>query len=149
MYLTLKKEYLTVDGIKRKTQEEVFNNIEQYFLKELSELYQIPDVNFETMREFLEKDNLLVILDNLEDLIVEDIQAYEGFIEKLPPSWKVLITSRISIDGAKNVPISALSDGAIKELARKYYRVVSGKELDELTLEKITNFGGAIPAWVA
>jgi len=139
LYLTLKKEYLTVDGIKRKTQEEVFNNIEQYFLKELSELYQIPDVNFETMREFLEKDNLLVILDNLEDLIVEDIQAYEGFIEKLPPSWKVLITSRISIDGAKNVPISALSDGAIKELARKYYRVVSGKELDELTLEKITN----------
>ena len=139
VYLTLKKEYLTVDGIKRKTQEEIFNNIEQYFLGELSELYQIPDVSFETMKDFLEKDNLLIILDNLEDLIVEDIQAYEGFIEKLPATWKVLITSRISIDGAKNVPISALSDGAIRELARKYYAVVSGKEFDDATLEKISN----------
>lgn len=139
LYLTLKKEYLTVDGIKRKSQKEVFNNIEQHFLSELSELYQMPVVSFEAMRDFLGKDNLLVILDNLEDLIVDDIQAYEGFIEKLPAAWKVLITSRISIDGAKNIPISALSDGAIRELARKYYAVVSGKEFDDVTLGKVTN----------
>jgi hypothetical protein len=139
IYLTLKREFLTVEGIQRKNSEEIFTDIEQHFLDQLIDLYQIPDLNFISLKELLEKDNLLVILDNLEDLIAEGVDSYESFIEKFPPNWKVLITSRIPIDGAKNIPLTALSEGAIQDLARRYYNVVAGKQLDGDTLVKITN----------
>ena len=138
VYLSFKKEYLTVDGVV-KNDAVSSEGLENLFLKEVASLYDLENISFDSLKELLAKDNLLIILDNLEDLLIEDPQSYERFVDDLPSNWKVLVTSRISIDSAKNSPLPGLTDAAIKDLARKYFMATVAKEPNDLTLMKIVN----------
>lgn len=137
VYISFKKEYLTTEGVIKKDFQDS-NNIYKTFVKSISELYDLEQINFDEIIELLNKDSLLLVLDNLEDILIEDPQNYESFVEQLPPNWKILITSRIPIDDAKNIPIPSLTEAAIKDLGRRYFMATTGKDADDLILEKIS-----------
>lgn len=132
LFVTVKKEYLTSDGLViDQSKDLTVTSLEKIFIDSISELYSLTDFTLEDIQNLLSDDNILVVLDNMEDVLIDGVDKFEALLDNLPAHWKVLITSRITVDGAKNIPISGLSTGAQEDLARKYYSQVVGRDIDK------------------
>jgi GTPase SAR1 family protein len=138
IFVSLKSEFLTADGIvKTNINGQLFENLEEYFIRSLSNLYGFDDLKSHEIIDLVSDDNILVILDNLENTLVENIEAYENLLDQLPAHWRIVLTSRIPVNGAKNVSIRYLTNNAIEDLARKYHLQLIGREVDSSILNQL------------
>ena len=64
--------------------------------------------------------SILVCLDNLETLLRDHPESFDEFYEILPEKWRVLVTSRVPVESATNVPINPIRADAGKRLATSY-----------------------------
>jgi hypothetical protein len=123
IFCTLKNERLTPDGIEK---IEAINGIEQIknsITEDLKSIY--IDKNFESFDEAtqqLESEKILICIDNLETLLVHSQKEFLDFNKSLPIFWKVIVTSRISIDSASTIPIQPLGKRYAVNLCRNYFK---------------------------
>ena len=96
IFVSAKQQYLTAQGILpssqahrtlRKIFHEVTHTLERYGIRSTSEQEQ-PEM----VREALGRQRTLLIVDNLETM--EDKQAILSFLYQLPPTVKVVVTTR-------------------------------------------------------
>lgn len=120
IYLTLKTEKLTSDGI--------------VSLENSAALAEIGDALRDAIREsglapsgggFFELDELsdkrlIICIDNAESLIKFNENEFVSFLDRLPISWKILLTSRLTVDGARTLPVEPLKNSQSEFLARRY-----------------------------
>ncbi len=146
LFVSIKIESLTAEGRVKINKNINQIDIESQFNIELSSLTGVENLSSEKLNELATSENILVILDNLEDLINEDLELYQKFIEKIPHNWKIVLTSRIPVDGAKNIEIKYLSPAAIEDLARRYYSQTLGKDIESHLLSKLveSSFGNPL-----
>lgn len=145
IYLTFKTNELTSQGVIEINQPIESSGVFDQFSKSLKSVYQISGLTNSEMIDLASNDDLLVVLDNFEDPLTESQVTCQKFFDSLPSNWKILVTSRISVDGAKNIPIKGLTKSALEALARKYYESSTGRFITDDLLEKLTDSSNGNP----
>jgi hypothetical protein len=126
VYVTAKTERLTSRGV-----EPIADPIISLDLLKSSvadSLYGTGDLEgveedsatFEAAVKEMASRRVLLCIDNLETLIRDHPQDFEDFVQSLPHDWRVIVTSRVSVNGANVLPLGPIRrEGAVK-LARDY-----------------------------
>src|ERR1035441_5692351 len=58
---------------------------------------------------------VLLCIDNLETLLRDHPQEFEDFVQALPHEWRVIVTSRVSVNGANVIALGPIRrEGAVK-----------------------------------
>lgn len=138
IYITMKNEMLTANGIQKLTASETIAELEQQLINEFSELFSIENIN--TFNDLIEKTKhkkILLCLDNLETLIRDNPYKFDEFNQSLSENWKLLITSRITIENATTLALSPLKGEASKKLVRTYLTKRGSKQVDDAMLNEI------------
>jgi len=146
VYVTLKIDQLTTDGVikiqsrfssKLSLRDAMIEELKTAVTEGLSDIYGTDFHSLKEAVDWLGEEKIILCIDNLETLIIEHPQAVGEFLEAIPMYWKVIITSRISIDDAKHVPLTELKQKSAEQLARKYLEAKNGSNLDEAEITNI------------
>lgn len=138
VYVSSKTEQLTHHGIERLsgapvTVDEVGTTIAQQLGLQLGR----PTLTFEEARQELGEERVLLCLDNLETLISDERSGFRTFQETLPLRWRVVATSRITVDSAATYPLRALAPDGMRKLAQTYLRLRGAGVLDEALMNLV------------
>lgn len=144
VFSTLKNEQLTADGIEFLEAIDGIEQIKDAIYENLVRLF--PDIKLETFEECclkLADKRILLCIDNLETLLVNSQKEFIDFNQSLPLHWRVIVTSRISIDSATTVPLEPLVKRHAVNLGRNYIKkrgVIDFKQEDLETIAEKANF---------
>ena len=120
LWTSFKQEKLTSTGVQLLTAPASLEDMKDILCKEASEIFGEDFNGFEQLKDKLRRKRLLLCLDNLETLLRDSPATFNSFYEELPEDWKVIVTSRIPVDSAKNVPLGVLDKSGAIALARAY-----------------------------
>lgn len=122
VYISSKTDKLTPDGIIEA------NNPASTLMglrKTLAEVLEKEKINEDDVRQIINKHKhkrVLLCLDNLETILRDSPQEFNNFYYTLPGKWKVVVTSRIPVDGAVTVPLNPLDEDGAGKFAHIYAR---------------------------
>lgn len=139
IFCTLKNEKLTTEGIELIDAISGIEQIKFSILSDLQKIYSKDFVTFEEAVEVLEDENILICIDNLETLLIDSQKEFIEFNQTLPLKWKLVVTSRISIDSATTVPLEPLVKRHAVNLSRNYFRKRGVLDFKQEDLEKIAD----------
>lgn len=128
LYVSAKRQELTADGIKELDVDTTIHNI-LIQLKTSAEDLACEHHFTNDVQEALTARMIIVCIDNFETVLAEDEGAMEKLNAALPPTVKLLLTSRVPVDGVTTFSLTNLSDGDAIGLAGKYATRVVGTEL--------------------
>lgn len=138
IFITMKTEKLTSDGVVSldsiETMEELRNNI----LSSINEIYDDNFLSFEDAKEAMASEKILLCIDNLETLLRDKENNFEELNYQLPPTWQVLVTSRVVISNATILSLEALKEGSAIHLARTYLSKRGGQQLEDSAYVQLT-----------
>lgn len=138
LWTSFKQERLTATGVQILAAPASLDEMQNLLCKEATEIFGDEFDDFERMKQALGKKRLLLCLDNLETLLRDSPSSFNAFYEGLPEDWKVIVTSRIPVDSAKNVPLDVLDKQGATSLARAYFHSKGHHISDTDLLEKIS-----------
>ncbi len=119
VFLTLKQEYLSWDGVKTKDRDISLKAIKAELHDAVCGTLNIP---IEGDILDLESKRVLVCVDNLENVLLRDQEAFLNFLDlSLPRSWKYLITSRIPVEGVRLHRLECMGDGDARTLCEEMF----------------------------
>lgn len=141
IFCTLKNEKLTANGVEiidaingiEQIKESIFNDLQIIY----SGKYTLN--SFNDAIEKLENESILICIDNLETLLIDSQKEFIEFNSQLPIKWKLLVTSRISIDSATTVPLEPLGKRHAVNLCRNYLRKRGILDFQQEDLERISD----------
>jgi tetratricopeptide (TPR) repeat protein len=145
-FCTLKNERLTADGIEYIEAINGIDQIKDSILKDLGNIYS--DKSFESFDEAceqLEDEKILICIDNLETLLMNSQKEFINFNQSLPIQWRVVVTSRVSVDSATTVPLEPLIKRHAVNLCRNYFRKRGVSNFTQDDLEKIADMANNNP----
>lgn len=137
VFCTLKNEILTADGIQVIEAIDGIDQIKNTILSDINLLYNSSYETFESACDGLENEKILICIDNLETLLVHSQKEFILFNQSLPLLWRVIVTSRISIDSATTVPLEPLVKRHAINLSRNYLKKRGVHIIDQNILENI------------
>lgn len=137
LWTSFKQERLTASGVQILTAPASLEEMKNYLCEDASDIFGEDFSDFEKFKEKLRKKRLLLCLDNLETLLRDSPSTFNAFYEDLPEDWKVVVTSRIPVDSAKNVPLGVLDRPGAIALARAYLNSKGQQIADGELLERI------------
>lgn len=120
LYVTLKPERLTADGIVRLSPVESLKELTNQIVLEAKGCFDTQANTFSELADELNSKSILLCIDNLETLLRDNQQEFEQFNYSLPGCWRVLVTSRVSVPSAALLSLSPLQDAAGQHLAKTY-----------------------------
>lgn len=140
IFCTLKNERLTANGIESIEAINGIDQIKNTILQDLKKIYNRPALNsIEDAYIDLKDEKILICIDNLETLLMDSQKEFIEFNESLPLYWRVLVTSRISLDSATTVPLEPLVKRHAVNLSRNYLRKRGIVDFKQEDLEKIAD----------
>lgn len=137
VFVTLKTARLTSAGIERLDAAATIEEVKQEIATALADQLgrgDVPDLSL--LLEELNNERVLLCIDNLETLLRDAPVHFTNFNTSLPASWRVLVTSRVRIDGAFTIPIEDLEKPDAGILASKYARS-RGVPLPEPVIDQV------------
>jgi tetratricopeptide (TPR) repeat protein len=137
LWATLKQEKLTTGGIEILSAPSSMSELEHALVDEAEEMFGKTFGNFDTMKIELRERRILLCLDNLETILRDSAGQFLDFYDSLPDIWKVIVTSRIPVEGAKNISLDVLDKQGAIQLARAYLEGKSGRGAKLDFLERI------------
>ncbi|EOB3111710.1 NB-ARC domain-containing protein [Yersinia enterocolitica] len=120
IFSTLKTERLTYEGIEKLDAIESIDELKKVIFNEANHIYDEVFSDFDDLCEKKSKERVLLFIDNLETLLIESEKAFQDFNLALPSSWRVLVTSRVSINNASIISLEPLKEKSAIHLARVY-----------------------------
>ncbi len=138
VFCTLKNEILTAEGIQIVEAINGIDQIKDSILADINLLYGRTYETFESACEDLENEKILICIDNLETLLMHSQKEFIALNQSLPLFWRVIVTSRISIDSATTVPLEPLGKRHAINLTRNYLKKRGVQHFDQSTLENIS-----------
>lgn len=137
VYCTLKQERLTLSGVQKISAPNTIGALRDELLASINYVLLDECIDLESLIEKHSTTKLLVAIDNLETLIRDKPEEFGELIDQFPRDWKVLVTSRLPVEAAKNTPLESLSRPSSLFLTRKYFLSRGYTEVNAHTLEKI------------
>ncbi|MBL0467572.1 MULTISPECIES: NB-ARC domain-containing protein [Aeromonas] len=139
VFISLKTERLTAEGVKKLDAVETIAEIKDQLALEASCIFDEDIPSFDSFMNKYKNEKILLFIDNLETLLVDSPEDFEEFNYSLPASWRVLVTSRITISNASITSLNPLQDKSAALMARLYSTRRGGKAQDNAIYEKIAN----------
>lgn len=137
LWTSFKQERLTANGIELLSAPGGLSDMEDILCKEASEIFGDDFTSFESLKKKLQKRRILLCLDNLETLLRDSPETFNRFYDDLPEDWRVIVTTRITVDSAKNIPLGPLEKTGAIALARSYLNSKGSSTKDNELLERI------------
>lgn len=142
IYITAKTERLTARGVE--TIADPVTSLESVKRSVSAALYGLESgadeaetVSFDLACNEMGERRVLVCIDNLETILRDHPQDFEDFAQSLPQNWRVLVTSRVTVNGANVLALGPIKrEGAIK-LARDYSSLRGSGRLAETQLSRL------------
>lgn len=131
VYVTLKAEELTDDGIKPLDAAQSVFELEKEITEILNDLLDTEYESFVSLKAQEENKKIILCIDNLETLLISNQDEFESFLSDIPLTWKILITSRIAIENSKIIRINDLKKQDAIFLAKTYLIRRNGGGLHE------------------
>lgn len=146
MFLSLKQEMLTESGIRPVDAPSTLDDLKRQCAVEISRLFeQAPIQDLPEVIDLYGEERLILCFDNLETILRDYQEQFVEFCNALPSFWRVLITSRVVVEGAHTFSISSLRRPAAIHLGRAYGNVVGIGTLPEDALSRIADESGGNP----
>lgn len=143
-YVTLKKHHLTVNGIKELENVDSIVEIKKEILNFIEPEQDLSSLDIDSIFEVtLEKEktgNILLCIDNLETLLRDGPEEFIRFQYSLPSNFKVMVTSRVMVDGAYPITLKELQSSGAEHLARSYSDKKGMMNISPQELQKIAKF---------
>lgn len=118
IFLSSKMEELTSHGLERiMASKATLDAVQEEILASLG-----VEGDFFAALDPFSTERVLLCLDNVETLLRDDADAFSSFYQSLPPTWRVMVTSRVTVDGAMTLPLKRLSKDAAIQLTATYSR---------------------------
>ena len=136
-FVSLRTEKLTATGIEKFGASETINELESELGEILKDLLGLESAEFTSIMDRCANRNVLLFIDNLETLLRDNSELFDQFNLKLPPAWRVLVTSRVSVTSATSLPLEPLRETAAYYLAKNYAGRTGAGEISKSTLDKI------------
>ena len=137
VYCTLKQERLTLSGVQKISAPNTIGALRSELLASINYVLLEECIDLEALIAKHAKTKLLVAIDNLETLLRDKPEEFGELIDQFPRDWKVLVTSRLPVEAAKNTPLESLSRQSSLFLTRKYFLGRGYSNVDADTLERI------------
>jgi len=137
LWASFKQEKLTAYGIEELSAPSSLDDLEQILCRDAGEIFGSELKTFADLKGTLGNKRLLLCLDNLETLLRDSPENFNSFYEELPSSWKVVVTSRIPVDSAKNITIEVLEKAGAMALCRTYVHSKGQQINDNALFERI------------
>jgi hypothetical protein len=138
LYVSSKTERLTTSGIAPvQGGAETIDDLKEAVIKQIDPDASDIEASWSRVCKNETGERVLLCLDNVETLLRESPDSFSEFYYELPGSWKVLVTSRIPVDGAHTVSLSALEPSGAKKFANMYanrrgYKDINQKDIDNV-----------------
>ena len=139
IWSSLKQERLTSTGIEILTAPSSMAELTSDICNQASEITGSEINDLQKLKNCLGEKRVLLCLDNLETILRDAPQKFSDFYESLPENWKVVVTSRIPVDSAKNILLEPLDTQGATNLARNYFASKGHPSSDGDFLEKIVS----------
>lgn len=139
IFISMKTEMLTADGLKKLDAVETIGEIKSSILSELNRVFEADCATLEESYSAFGSSKIILFIDNLETLLIDHPREFEEFNYSLPQAWRLLVTSRISINNASIISLEALKPKSASLLARMYSTRRGGGSIPEAKLEEIAN----------
>lgn len=137
IFITLKTESLTLEGIKNQNAPQTIQQLKEALTSAVETTYEVPFDNFEECKAYLEDQKLLICIDNLETLLRDNPEAFDELNLELPPSWRVVVTSRTMISSNQSITLEPLGKKNSVNLINSYIKKRGGKVLGRDFTEKV------------
>jgi cold shock CspA family protein len=143
IYVSAKTERLTARGVEPIV--DPLTSLESVKKAVVRALYGSDDIagtdddreTFETIVAEMANRRLLLCIDNLETLIRDHPQDFEDFVQLLPRDWRVLVTSRVSVNGANVLALGPIRREGAMKLTRDYTSLRGASRLDESQIGRL------------
>lgn len=129
-YLSFKTEILKHDGIQQLEgrKEATIAGLQAAVAQEMSlRHHNSESMTFEEILKNHENSRLLLCLDNLETFLRDSPNEFRDFYLSLPASWRVIVTSRVTVDMAMTITLQPLDKNGAEALAQQYLARRGGK----------------------
>jgi hypothetical protein len=123
VFVSLKQERLTSSGIETLDAPQSISELKSALTQQLGDLYGGEHSSLADAFDAYKDKRTWLFIDNLETLLRDNPSEFTDLYDELPSVWKVIVTSRIPVDGAKNIPLPPLDEGGAVALARSYFAV--------------------------
>ncbi|CAR57651.1 tetratricopeptide repeat protein [Burkholderia cenocepacia] len=137
LFISLKQEKLTERGIETLNAPQTIAGVRDHLTASLNAMFGWDWPDFSAALRACDDRRIWLFVDNLETLLRDEPLVFDGLMDELPQNWKVIVTSRVPLDGAKNIPLPSLDDGGAMALARAYLAAKGAAALDAVTLQRI------------
>lgn len=138
-FISLKQEKLTTKGVEVLTAPDSIERIKSELLIQFVDEYGIDAPTFEIGCSLIKDKRVWLFVDNLETILRDSPDDFIAFNDLLPEKWRVIVTSRIPVDGAKNIPLDVLDEQSAFSLAKQYFYAKGYEIKDANLLERIAN----------
>lgn len=138
IFLTLKTEELSTAGISQIDCSEISEDLGIALGLKIGEVLSENVSSLNQAVDEFSHVNLLICIDNLESILRDNPEVFEQLAETLPPKWKLLVTSRVSITNSAIYTLEALGHSSAMQLARTYVRSRGAKDLAENEYKEIS-----------
>lgn len=137
IYTTMKTEKLTSDGVVSLDSIETMAELKQNILDSINEIFDESYNSFEEAIQERKNSKFLLCIDNLETLLRDNQASFEDLNYELPQTWKVLVTSRVSISNSTILSLETLKEKSAIHLARTYLLKRGAEPLEQDTFVKL------------
>lgn len=120
IYVSLKTEELTSEGVKKISFKKTIENVKNEIKNSIEDIYDENFSSFENAMEKHSSEKILLFVDNLETLLSDSPSDFENFNNSLPATWKLIITSRINLNFGSNIPLGTMKCEDAYCLAKQY-----------------------------
>jgi|GEM_PF-588710 hypothetical protein len=146
LYFSSKTELLTTEGvIAQIPSAATIDGICLSIANTLAEQESLDNLTFEDACNKFGKRRILLCLDNLETILRDDSNIFYSFYNNLPEEWRVIVTSRISLNCGNTIPLKPLDSNGAQKLAREYLLKRGGQRLSEEELKNLVQACDSIP----
>ena len=137
MFISLKNEKLTANGIEKLDAVETIEQMKSAITHEFNEIYDNSLLSYEEALRVFGDKKVFMFIDNLETLLRDSEDTFNGFNNTLPMSWRLLVTSRISISNANIVPLGTLQKHSAMHMAKTYLNRTNGEQIEIRSIENL------------
>jgi hypothetical protein len=116
----MKVEHLTIEGVKKVSASETIAELKSEIVLAAEETYEVPFEDFEECIDYLQDQRVLICIDNLETLLREDPSAFDSLNLQFPVNWRVVVTTRTSINANQIIQLEPLKSKPSEHLIRSY-----------------------------
>ncbi|GIB67009.1 TPA: NB-ARC domain-containing protein [Vibrio cholerae] len=138
VYVTMKTEKLTSDGVVPLSAAETIQELQQAIVESVNEVYDEDYSSFDQIIESKADERILLCIDNLETLLRENPASFDELNYALPVNWQVLVTSRVTISNATIISLENLQKNSAVHLARTYHNKRGGRFNKQKDYENLT-----------